>query len=172
MNLPPPYPLQALYHRPGFLLRRMHQMAVGLFEERFREQRLTPPQFGVLYVLASCGVLDQSALARALGYDRVTTLRIVRGLASRGLLDKAASTGPGRKMLLRLTPAGVALVDACAPAADQISEQVLSPLSRPEQAQFMALLAKLCEGHAGQARVPVTPPPPQASPDTRSSGQA
>jgi hypothetical protein len=38
--------LQRLYLRPGFLLRRAHQLPVGIFEEEGREVGLTPSQSG------------------------------------------------------------------------------------------------------------------------------
>ena len=150
--------LKGLYHRPGFLLRRMHQISVGLVGERFRAERLTPPQLGVLYVLGECGVLDQSALARALGYDRVTTLRIVRGLQARGLVDKQASPDHGRKVNLSLTPAGDALLTACLPTSEAISDELLEPLAPADRTQFLALLEQLCAAHAAEARVPVQAP--------------
>lgn len=153
------YPLHELYHRPGFLLRRLHQISVGLFEERFRAERLTPPQLGVLYVLGECGTLDQSALARALGYDRVTTLRIVRGLQARALVDKQASPDHGRKVMLSLTAAGEALLAACMPTAIALSRELLAPLAPADRQQFIGLLEQLCTAHAAEARVPLEAPP-------------
>jgi MarR family transcriptional regulator, lower aerobic nicotinate degradation pathway regulator len=150
--------LQALYRRPGFLLRRAHQLSVGLFEERFRDVRLTPPQFGVLYVLSQCSVLDQTALARALGYDKVTTLRIVRGLQARELVTKQANPAHGRKVELRLTPAGSTLLHACREPAEGVAEQLLSALAPAEQETLIALLEKLAAVHEAKARAPMRPP--------------
>jgi hypothetical protein len=43
--------LQRLYSRPGFLLRRAHQISAAVFEDECRAVGLTPAQFGVLTVL-------------------------------------------------------------------------------------------------------------------------
>ena len=46
-----PASLSRLYARPGFLLRRAHQISAAVFEDECRELALTPAQFGVLTVL-------------------------------------------------------------------------------------------------------------------------
>ena len=76
--------LARLYARPGFLLRRVHQISAAVFEDECRAVGLTPAQFGVMTVLRATPGLDQSSLARALGFDKVTVLRVLRGLESRG----------------------------------------------------------------------------------------
>ena len=72
--------LSRLYARPGFLLRRAHQISAAVFEDECRAVGLTPAQFGVLTVLRASPGMDQSSLARALGFDKVTVLRVLRGL--------------------------------------------------------------------------------------------
>ncbi|MCB2037617.1 MAG: MarR family transcriptional regulator, partial [Ottowia sp.] len=44
--------LDMLYQRPGFLLRRAHQLSVALFDLHCGALNLTPPQYGVLTVLS------------------------------------------------------------------------------------------------------------------------
>jgi hypothetical protein len=46
-----PASLARLYARPGFLLRRAHQISAAVFEDACRDLGLTPAQFGVLTVL-------------------------------------------------------------------------------------------------------------------------
>ena len=72
--------LSRLYARPGFLLRRAHQISAAVFEDDCRDLALTPAQFGVLTVLRAHPGMGQSSLARALGFDKVTVLRVLRGL--------------------------------------------------------------------------------------------
>ena len=85
--------LARLYARPGFLLRRVHQISAAVFEDECRAVGLTPAQFGVMTVLRATPGLDQSSLARALGFDKVTVLRVLRGLESRGLVARLAPKG-------------------------------------------------------------------------------
>jgi len=159
MNLKRPTSTMAqLYQRPGFLLRRAHQLSVGLFEQQCAPWKLTPPQYGVLYVLAHAGDLDQAGLSRALGFDKVTTLRIVRGLEARGLLMRTASAVDRRRLVLGLTREGRALLSGVQQAAANVQERLLSPLQPAEQAQLLKLLDKLCGGLEEQARVPMAAP--------------
>jgi DNA-binding MarR family transcriptional regulator len=149
--------LQRLYLRPGFLLRRAHQLSVGIFEEECREVGLTPSQYGVLTVLDQAGASDQSTVARALGFDRVTTMRVVRGLEARGLLRRAAADIGGRRQLT-LTADGQQTLAAGRVQAEHISRRLLSPLQVDEQTQLLRLLRKLCAGLEDGARTRVVPP--------------
>ncbi len=150
--------LQRLYLRPGFLLRRAHQLSVGIFEEDCRDVGLTPSQYGVLTVLDLAGDSDQSTVARALGFDRVTTMRVVRGLEARGLLRRAAAAGHGNRRKLTLTADGRQTLAAGRVRADHISARLLSPLQPDERAQLLRLLRKLCAGLEDGARTRVVPP--------------
>jgi DNA-binding MarR family transcriptional regulator len=152
------HPLAALYRRPGFLLRRAHQLSVGIFEDQCKGLKLTPPQFGVLHVLTQTDGLDQSALSRALGFDRVTTLHIVRGLEKRGLLSKIASPHDGRKLIVRLTVQGQTLYRQSRQPTETAFKKLIAPLETNEQAQLIALLTKLCSALEPQARSEVIPP--------------
>lgn len=150
--------LHRLYLRPGFLLRRAHQLSVGLFEEGCRELSLTPPQYGVLTILAHAGGCDQATVARALGFDRVTTLRIVRGLQSRGLVARAPSTADARRLQLTLTAEGRATLARGRQLAARVTERLMAPLADDEREQFQGLLRKLCSGLEPQARTKLLPP--------------
>ena len=72
--------LKDLYQRPGFLLRRTHQISAAVFENACASVGLTPAQYGVLTVLSSEPGLDQTRLARALAFDKVTVMRVCKGL--------------------------------------------------------------------------------------------
>ena len=71
--------LSDMYQRPGFLLRRAHQISAAIFEAACADLELTQAQYGALTVLASEPGIDQTRLARALAFDKVTVLRVLRG---------------------------------------------------------------------------------------------
>ena len=150
--------LTALYLRPGFLLRRAHQLSVGLFEDVCRPLALTPPQYGVLLIVGHAEGCDQATVARALGFDRVTTLRIVRGLQTRGWLAQKPSADDARRVQLRLTRTGLATLAQARTLAAQASQRLSDPLEPTEREQLQLLLRKLCAGLEPQARAPLRPP--------------
>src|SRR3569832_125871 len=105
-----PAALARLYARPGFLLRRAHQISAAVFEDECREVGLTPAQFGVLTVLKTNPGLGQSSLARARGFDKVTVLRVLRGLEARGLVARGPAPANKREVAVDRTEAGTAVV--------------------------------------------------------------
>jgi MarR family transcriptional regulator, lower aerobic nicotinate degradation pathway regulator len=154
--------LEQLYWRPGFLLRRAHQLSVGIFEDECSTPGLTPAQFSALTVLGCAEGIDQSTLARALGFDRVTTLHLLRGLQQRGLVQREQAAHHARRLSLSLTERGRDMLQQSADPAQRAMRRQLAPLTRAEQDQFLALLRKLCSGLDGQARTPLVPPPQDA----------
>lgn len=162
----PALSLSRLYARPGFLLRRAHQISAAVFEDECRSVALTPAQFGVLTVLRANPGLDQSTLARALGFDKVTVLRVLRGLEARGLVERTQSPSSRRNLSISLSPAGLALLEEAQKPAEQAYNRLMAPLAPEQQAQLVQLLQLLTaslEDSARAAFVPPESPPPLSS---------
>lgn len=158
-SLTKPNALMRLYTRPGFLLRRAHQISAAVFEDECRSLALTPAQFGVLTVLETHPGLGQSELARALGFDKVTVLRILRGLESRGLVARESADGR-RNVTVALTPAGLEMVNQAQRPAEKAYRRLLAPLEKEQQDQLIALLQLLTGELEDHARAPFVPPAP------------
>ena len=65
--------LRDVYARPGFLLKRAHQVAAAIFIEECREFGMTPSQYGALCALHDFPGIDQIAMGRLIGLDRKST---------------------------------------------------------------------------------------------------
>jgi MarR family transcriptional regulator, lower aerobic nicotinate degradation pathway regulator len=150
--------LARLYARPGFLLRRAHQISAAVFEDECGNVGLTPAQFGVLTVLASAPGLDQSSLARALGFDKVTVLRVLRGLEARGLLQRTAALTSKRNMAVVLSSDGEKLLKQASKPAERAYKRLMAPLSTEQQALLVQLLMELTQGLEDRARAAFIPP--------------
>lgn len=137
--------LQELYRRPGFMIRRCHQIAVATFADECREFDLTTTQYGILYVLSKQSGIDQISLARLLGLDRSTTGMVVARLEERLLLRRAVDQADKRKRLLELTPAGEKLLARAQPVVRRAQERLLAPFSEPERELLVTLLDRLIE---------------------------
>jgi len=138
----PKCPLQSLYHRPGFLLRRANQIAAALFAEAVARHDVTNTQFGALLALSARGEMDQAALARLLRLDRSTTGLVVANLERRGAISRAEDPGDRRRRLLAMTARGKTLLDEIMPDADRVPGLELTPFQPTEAREFMRLLAK------------------------------
>ena len=145
-------PLIDMYQRPGFLLRRAHQISAAIFEANCSEMGLTQAQYGALMVLQEEPGIDQTRLARALAFDKVTVLRVLRGLAQRGLVVRELSQSNRRQMSLRLTAQGEQLLMQSAAQVQRAYEQLMAPLVPRQREQFIALLQQLTDGLGEQAR--------------------
>lgn len=156
--------LARLYARPGFLLRRAHQISAAVFEDACKDVALTPAQFGVLTVLQAHPGLGQSSLARALGFDKVTVLRVLRGLQARGLVSRAAAAGNRRNVSVQLTDAGAALLHEAQKPAERAYKRLMAPLSKEQQTQLLDLLQLLTGELENEARAAFVPPGTASTP--------
>lgn len=147
--------LEEIYRRPGFMIRRAHQIAVAIFLEEAREIRITPTQYGVLVILKRRPGIDQNTLARLLGLDRSTTGMVVRKLAGRRLLARATGARDLRRRELKLTPAGVGVLGQIAARARRAQQRLLSPLSTRDRERFLTLLGRVTAAFNETTRVPV-----------------
>ena len=69
-----------LEQRPGYLIRRLHQIHVALFQEQCAAYEITPLQYSLLTALAKRGTADQTALAQDIALDRTTTTGALKRL--------------------------------------------------------------------------------------------
>mgnify|MGYP003576429747 FL=1 len=165
--VPPPLKtpptLSRLYARPGFLLRRAHQISAAVFEDACRELALTPAQFGVLTVLQAHPGLGQSSLARALGFDKVTVLRVLRGLEARGLVTRGPAADNRRNVSVSLTDEGARVLQQAQKPAERAYKRLMGPLDREQQEQLLQLLQLLTGELEEEARAAFVPPPAPAA---------
>jgi DNA-binding MarR family transcriptional regulator len=152
-----PDPLKSLYSRPGFLFRRAHQIAVGIFIEECAALALTPPQHGILIAVAHYPGLSQADLSRLVGFDRATVGQVVRGLAARKLVRRAGSRRNMRNHAIELTPRGEQILRQASAAMARTSQRLLSPLNPNERKIFLELLGRVTDELNPSSRSPVWP---------------
>ncbi len=141
---------------PGHCIRRLQQTAVAVFMQDEEAASLTPVQFAVLYTLQAQPGIDQRTLAREVSFDTSTIGSVIDRMEARGLLTRSLSDQDRRVRLLHLTAAGAQLVRRVAPAVLRVQERILEPLSPPERAEFMRLMARVVAHHgaAGEGAPP------------------
>jgi DNA-binding MarR family transcriptional regulator len=152
---PPKNPIEALYGRPGFMLRRAHQIAVSLFLEETGELRITTTQFGILHLLKHQPGLDQISVAKLLGLDRSTTGMVLEKLERAGLVGRRVGKTDRRRRTLALTPAGERMLKRLKVPAARVIARQLSAFSPPECTQFLRLLGKFTRTFNESTRVPL-----------------
>jgi DNA-binding MarR family transcriptional regulator len=150
----PKHPLDQLYRRPGFMIRRAHQIAVSMFLEETGELGITNRQYGIMLVLLHQPGIDQITVAKLLGLDRSTTGMVLGKLEEAGLVGRIVGARDRRKRSLKLTPAGERMLARLAEPARRAQERVLSAFSQRERETFRDLLDKFARAFNDTTRVP------------------
>jgi DNA-binding MarR family transcriptional regulator len=134
-------------HAPGHLIRRAHQLAVAIFMDETADFEITPVQFAILNALIDTPGEDQVTLAGRVAFDAATSGSVIGRLELRGWIRREVDPLDKRRKLLWVTPAGVEAADHMKRIVTRVQARILAPLEAPEQAQLVALLAKLVAGH-------------------------
>lgn len=142
-----------LWARPGYLIRRLHQIHYALFFEECGDFDITPVQYGLLTSLAENPGMDQNSIGRELGIDRTNVADVVNRLSRRGLIERKRSDNDKRMVLARLTPEGERVTREMYMAMQRAQLRLLEPLLPEERNAFLTMLIRLVDGnnHLGRA---------------------
>jgi DNA-binding MarR family transcriptional regulator len=138
--------------RPGFLIRRLHQIHVALFIEECSAENVTPVQYSVLSELRQRDGSDQTALGQAVALDRANIADVLDRLEKRGLLGRRVSPLDKRMRLVTLTPAGRALLTRLEAAAIRAHERTVEALPPVERQRFIRNMLRLVTANNGVGR--------------------
>jgi MarR family transcriptional regulator, lower aerobic nicotinate degradation pathway regulator len=132
-----------LEQRPGYLIRRLHQIHVALFQEKCAAFEITPLQYSLLSALAKRGTADQTTLAADIALDRTTTTGALKRLQSRGFVDRSTGHHDRRAQTCRLTRAGALLLHKMEASARVAHLETVDALSKADQKRFITMMQKI-----------------------------
>ena len=144
-----------LADRPGFLIRRLHQIHVALFLEECGGFDVTPVQYSIMTAVQATPGLDQARLGEEVGVDRATLANVVGRLEARGLVQRQPSPDDRRLRLVRMTEAGSDLLARMGPAARRAHDRTIAALPEPERRAFTQSLTQLVQAGNGHGRAPL-----------------
>lgn len=153
MDTPEPAGTQ-IDQQPGYAIRRLHQISVGIFLQEAGGLGVTPVQYAALQVVGNQPGIDQRTLARSIALDTSTTGGVVDRLEARGWLERRLSPQDRRARQLFLTPAGEQGLADTVPAMLRAQEQILAPLTPRQRSEFMRLLLVLVTQNNDLSRAP------------------
>jgi DNA-binding MarR family transcriptional regulator len=146
---------RVLARRPGFLIRRLHQIHLALFAEECRDFGVTPVQYSILSVAAAEPGLDQAALANEVGVDRATMADVLARLERRRLVRRSRAEHDARLKLVHVTVAGRRLLARMDGHAQRAHERTIAALSSTERPAFIEALGRLVAAGNGLGRAPL-----------------
>ena len=146
-----------LWRRPGYLVRRLHQIHGALFLEECSAFEITPVQYAVLTTLSLNPDIDQVSLAQEVGLDRTNVADVLGRLAQRGLVQRQRSEADRRAILTRITSEGERITRAMLSAMKRAQERLLEPLGTAERELFLSMLLRLVDANNGSGRALLGP---------------
>jgi DNA-binding MarR family transcriptional regulator len=154
--------LDALYRRPAFLIRRVHQVAIALFDDECASFGVTNTQHGLLQAIQGHPGMDVIGAARAVGVDRTTANVAVTNLERRGWIVRSINPGDRRSHQIKISAAGARLLRETASALERAQRRLLANLSANEVRTFVSLMERIAPP------LPLGNGLPKASPSARS----
>jgi MarR family transcriptional regulator, lower aerobic nicotinate degradation pathway regulator len=150
-----PITMDAVYTAPGYLFRRMQQIAVSIFIEECRACDLTPVQYAALIAIHTHPGIDATRLSAVIAFDRSTLGNVIERLETKALIERKPSRGDKRIKLLYLTKAGAALLREIMPSVGRAQARMLQPLKAADRKTLMVLLTQLVDLNNEASRVPL-----------------
>jgi MarR family transcriptional regulator, lower aerobic nicotinate degradation pathway regulator len=154
-NKPAPITMDAVYTAPGYLFRRMQQIAVALFIEECKAFELTPVQYAALIAIHTHPGIDATRLSAVIAFDRSTLGSVIERLESKRLIDRKPSGEDKRVKLLYLTKAGAAILRDIMPSVEKAQARMLQPLKPADRKVLLSLLTQLVDLNNEASRVPL-----------------
>ena len=146
--------LRDLHSKPGHLIRRAQQIAVAMFMEECAAFDLTPVQYAALVAIRENPGTDATRLSALIAFDRSTLGNVLERLEARELVARYPSPDDKRLKLLKITPAGNALIKNAEKAVFRAQERILAPLKPNDRRTLMQLLGQLVELNNDASRAP------------------
>ena len=150
-----PITMDAVYTKPGYLFRRMQQIAVAIFMEECQAHDLTPVQYAALIAIRTHPGIDATRLSAVIAFDRSTLGSVIERLEAKDYIERKPSREDKRVKLLHLTKVGAALLRDIMPSVDRAQARMLQPLKPADRKALLVLLTQLVDLNNEASRVPL-----------------
>jgi MarR family transcriptional regulator, lower aerobic nicotinate degradation pathway regulator len=151
----PDLTMDAVYTKPGYLFRRMQQIAVAIFVEECGAYDLTPVQYAALVAIRTHPGIDATRLSAVIAFDRSTLGSVIERLEAKRYIERKPGAEDKRVKLLYLTRSGATLLRNIMPAVDRAQARMLQPLRAADRKMLTALLTQLVDLNNEASRVPL-----------------
>ncbi|WP_198964390.1 MarR family transcriptional regulator [Bradyrhizobium sp. Y36] len=152
---PAPITIDAVYAAPGYLFRRMQQIAVSIFMEECKAFDLTPVQYAALIAIHTHPGIDATRLSAVIAFDRSTLGSVIERLQAKDYIERKPAPEDKRIKLLYLTRSGAAILREIIPAVERAQARMLEPLKPADRKVLMGLMSELVDLNNEASRVPL-----------------
>lgn len=155
LNKPDPHAMDDVYTKPGYLFRRIQQIAVSIFVEECKAFDLTPVQYATLVAIRAFPGIDATRLSAIIAFDRSTLGSVIERLQAKAFVERQPASYDKRVKLLYLTKAGGTILKQVMPSIDRAQERMLKPLKTSHRKTLLTLLSWLVDFNNEASRVPL-----------------
>ena len=124
-------------------LLRAREAVMGHFRPMLAIHDVTEQQWRVIRIVAEAGTLDASEMADRAFILAPSLTRIIRSLEERGFITKSKDEQDGRRVLLRITPAGLKIINEVSPDSRMIYKAIENRFGRDRIEQLLEMLDEL-----------------------------
>ncbi|SBW16264.1 MarR family transcriptional regulator [Brucella sp. 10RB9215] len=124
-------------------LLRAREAVMSHFRPMLAQHDITEQQWRVIRILAETDIVDASEMAERAFILAPSLTRIIRSLEERGIITKTKDENDGRRVLLQITPAGLAIIKEVAPESRLIYQMIEERFGRERIDQLLDMLDDL-----------------------------
>lgn len=124
-------------------LLRAREAVMSHFRPMLAAHDITEQQWRVIRILAEAGTVDASEMADRAFILAPSLTRIIRSLEERGIIIKTKDENDGRRVLLGITPAGLAIITEVAPESRLIYDRLEKHFGRERIDHLLDMLDEL-----------------------------
>jgi DNA-binding MarR family transcriptional regulator len=132
----------------GYLIRRARNLMSARVEHEFDAKQITFVQWILLMQLRDGLASTAAELSRDMCHDSGALTRVIDNLEQRGLIERRRAVTDRRVVELKLTDAGIAMVNSLVPTVVGLLNASLAGFSDDEARDFTRLLNKFVDNVA------------------------
>ena len=136
-------PLTDVRHSLPMALLRARESVMRQFRPMLERHGVNEQQWRVLRVLSEVDALDASEVAARANILAPSLTRMIRTMEDKGLIARGRDDTDARRVMLRIAPAGQAVIREAAPESRRIYREIEATFGPERMAQLVDLLNAL-----------------------------
>lgn len=138
-----------VHHSLPMALLRARESVMRRYRPMLEAHGVNEQQWRVLRVLAEEDQLDASEVAARANILAPSLTRMIRSMVDKDLIERGRDDGDGRRVMLKITPAGLQVIRIASPESRRIYREIEAQFGHDRMAQLVDLLNELSVLDAG-----------------------
>ncbi|WP_323040111.1 homoprotocatechuate degradation operon regulator HpaR [Gemmobacter sp.] len=138
-----------VHHSLPMALLRARESVMRRYRPMLEAHGVNEQQWRVLRVLAEEDQLDASEVAARANILAPSLTRMIRSMVDKDLIERGRDDGDGRRVMLKITPAGLQVIRTASPESRRIYREIEAQFGHDRMALLVDLLNDLSVLDAG-----------------------